>query len=151
MTYGTAHFRYDPFTPLSEIAYLNRQAVNQAMKPEEVDIGLAVMREMVKRKQNMHTCEPFEKSYSVTNWCGAWKDLDFQPAVEKREKEGKESQKLDMFIVGHGGELKTPRRCKLHSFRPASTTRLTRVQSILQSCSRRGTVTGSTLEHLRRA
>ncbi|KAK7425603.1 hypothetical protein QQZ08_007926 [Neonectria magnoliae] len=110
MVYATARYRHEPSTPVSEIAYLNRQAVKEAIRPEEVDIGLAVMREMVTRGQSLHNCEPFEKSYSVTNWCGAWKGVDFANAVRKSEKQGNEVQKLDMLILGQGGELKTPKR-----------------------------------------
>lgn len=113
MTYATSRYRHSRSAPVSDIAYLNRQAVNEAMMPEDVDIGLAVMREMVKRGQVMHTCEPFEKSYSVTNWCGAWKGVNFTNAVERGEKQGDETRKLDMLILGQGAELKAPKRCKL--------------------------------------
>lgn len=114
MTYATARFRLEPSTPVSEIAYLNRKAVNESTKPEEVDITLAVMREMVRRGQVMHTCEPMEKSYSVTNWCGAWKGIDWSKAAKRGENEADESEKMDILILGQGGELKTPRRCKFH-------------------------------------
>ena len=108
--------------PVSEIAYLNRQAVNEAMRPEDVDIGLAVMREMVKRGQAIHTCEPFEKAYAVTNWCGAWKGVDFTNAVKRGEKQGDEVRKLDMLILGQGAEHKTPKRCKLRFPKVAEST-----------------------------
>jgi hypothetical protein len=100
--------------PLSEIAYLNRKAVREALEPDDVELGLAIAREMVRRGQVMHTCEPFEKSYSVTNWCGAWKGLDFRAAATKDSvTEGKESLNVDLLILGQGGELKTPHRCRM--------------------------------------
>ncbi|KAG7125639.1 Acetyltransferase adrJ like protein [Verticillium longisporum] len=110
LTYATSRYRHSRSTSVGEIAYLNRQAVNEALTPEEIDVRLAVMREMVKRGQSMHICEPFEKSYSVTNWCGAWKGVDFTNAAKRGEKQGGETRQLDMLVLGHGGERKTPKR-----------------------------------------
>jgi hypothetical protein len=49
--YGTARFQFDPSTPLSEIAYQNRQAIIQALDQKDIDIGMTAIREMVRRRQ----------------------------------------------------------------------------------------------------
>ena len=69
---------------------------------------MTVVREMVRRGQGNHTCEPFERSYHVSNWCAAWKDLDFSPAVKNKENKTKPK----VLVLGSSGEKKTPLRCK---------------------------------------
>ncbi|TAQ86634.1 hypothetical protein B7494_g5046 [Chlorociboria aeruginascens] len=108
--YGTARFRDKPSVPLSEIAYLNRQAIIQALDPKDVEIGIAVTREMVRRKQPIHTCEPFEKSMNITNWCAAWKGLDFSGAIKAQEKERPERNELKMLVLGDSKEFSAPSR-----------------------------------------
>ncbi|EGY16602.1 hypothetical protein VD0002_g4359 [Verticillium dahliae] len=110
LIYATSRYRHSRSTSVGEIAYLNRQAVNEALTTKGSDIGLAVMREKVKRGQSLHICEPFEKSYGVTNWCGAWKGVDFTNAVKTGEKQGGKTRPLDMLVLGFGGERKTPKR-----------------------------------------
>jgi hypothetical protein len=110
--FGTAHFQIDASTPVSEIAYLNRQAIIQSLDQRDIEIGLTVTREMIRRGQSTHICEPFERSYSISNWCGAWKGLDFGSATKGAKKEGKEPTELKMFVLGQGKELKAPGRCK---------------------------------------
>jgi hypothetical protein len=112
--YATAHFRIDASTPVSEIAYRNRQAINQALNEEDIDIGMSVTREMVRRGQPIHICEPFERFYSISNWCGAWKGLDFRGAVAVKGPELEERTLLDvdMLVVGQGNKPGAPRRCK---------------------------------------
>lgn len=112
LIYATSRYRHSRSTSVGEIAYLNRQAVNEALTTKGSDIGLAVMREKVKRGQSLHICEPFEKSYGVTNWCGAWKGVDFTNAVKTGEKQGGKTRPLDMLVLGFGGERKTPKRCE---------------------------------------
>jgi hypothetical protein len=112
--YATAHFRIGASTPVSEIAYRNRQAINQALKEEDIEVGMSVTREMVRRGQPIHICEPFERFYSVSNWCGAWKGLDFRGAVALTDPEREERTLLDvdMLVVGQGNKPGAPRRCK---------------------------------------
>ncbi|EEY15369.1 conserved hypothetical protein [Verticillium alfalfae VaMs.102] len=110
LIYASSRYRHSRSTSVGEIAYLNRQAVNETLTTKGIDVGLAVMREMVKRGQSTHICEPFEKSYAVTNWCGAWKDVDFTNAAKTREKQGDETRPLGLLVLGHGGERKTPKR-----------------------------------------
>ncbi|CAK7217752.1 hypothetical protein SBRCBS47491_003277 [Sporothrix bragantina] len=114
MAHASCHFRMSKKTPLHEIANLNRQAINEILTPEGTEIHLAIAREMVRRKQTLHICEPFEKSYSITSWPAAWKDIDFLPAVEgysALEKPQQEALKVpELFVFGRGGEKKTPHR-----------------------------------------
>ncbi|CEL03438.1 hypothetical protein ASPCAL04592 [Aspergillus calidoustus] len=110
--YATARFRINASTPVSEIAYWNRQAIIQALREEDIDIGMSVTREMVRRGQPIHICEPFERFYSISNWCGAWKGLDFRGAVAV-EEHGQEERTLldvDMLVVGQGNKRGAPRR-----------------------------------------
>ncbi|KAF4979217.1 hypothetical protein FZEAL_4526 [Fusarium zealandicum] len=94
--YSSARFRIDASTPLSEIAYRNRQAINEVLNDKEIDIAMAVTREMVQRKQPSHICEPFDRSYSLSNWCGAWKALDFSSAINAE----KERPAAKLLVLG---------------------------------------------------
>jgi hypothetical protein len=51
-----------------------------------MDRGLAVSRELCKRRVAMHICEPWEFSYGTTNWCKAWHGLDFSVASARRNR-----------------------------------------------------------------
>jgi hypothetical protein len=106
---GTARFRHDPSTTITEIAVRNRKAVVKALEPEEIEKSLCVIREMTKRGQNLHVCEPLEKSYLVANWTGAWKELDFSAVAIG---EGR-ARKTGAFVVGQGLQHNTPHRCEL--------------------------------------
>ena len=70
-------------TPLSELARAHRLALQEGAKLENIEHDLAVTRELSLRKGIPYFGEPFELSYSVSNWSGAWRDIDFGPAVEK--------------------------------------------------------------------
>lgn len=72
-------------TPLAEVAYQNRLAVNEELQLENIERSLAVTKELYKRKYPLHIVEPSDLSYAITNWCGAWRDIDFGPAVVKPE------------------------------------------------------------------
>lgn len=91
-------------------------------------MGQAVMREQVRMGQASHICEPFERSYFVTNWCLAWKGLEdiFPSSVSSAagnvsekdtEKEKTESTttinavKRKLMVLGHSMEKATPNRC----------------------------------------
>ncbi|KAG5969879.1 hypothetical protein E4U55_001934 [Claviceps digitariae] len=97
----------DPTTPASDIAYANRQAVQQGLDPRDIELGMAVMREMVRKGQASIVCEPFDRCYHVSNWCAAWKDVDFGPAVKKEKKGG---GKPKMLVLGQSGERNIPLR-----------------------------------------
>ncbi|EHK19584.1 uncharacterized protein TRIVIDRAFT_46710 [Trichoderma virens Gv29-8] len=81
--------------PVSEIAYGNRLAVLEALKPEKIERGLAVARELLRRHMPMHICEPWEFSYSTTNWCNAWHGIDFSVASAKKTGEAAEKKDSD--------------------------------------------------------
>ncbi|KAJ9132457.1 Chloramphenicol acetyltransferase-like domain protein [Pleurostoma richardsiae] len=108
--YATARFRFGPSTPVSEIAYRNRQAIKQALDQKDIELGLTVIREMVRRGQPIHICEPFERSFNVTNWCPAWREVDFSAALEGGKKDAREGRELKLLVVGQGTELHTPSR-----------------------------------------
>lgn len=64
----------------------------------------------------MLICEPFEKLYSVSNWCGAWKGIDFSAA--EKESQEKREQDWDMLVFGQSRLAKSPARCKLGPISP---------------------------------
>ena len=66
---------------------------------------------MVRRGQSTHICNPFEKSYFVTNWTAAWKGLDFSPAL-KEQKMGDAGTDLKLFVLGESHVLGGPQKCK---------------------------------------
>lgn len=72
-------------TPLMDVAYKNRLAVNEGLKLENIERSLAVTKEMYRRQYPLHAVEPPDLSYAITNWCGAWRELDFGPAVMRKE------------------------------------------------------------------
>jgi hypothetical protein len=114
--YATAHFRLEPTTPVAEIAYQNRLALKQALDPKDIEIGMTVFREKVRRGQINLTCEPFERSFHITNWTSAWRDLDFSSVVKGEEKANNGSRRPKLLVLGEGRPgnefSRTPRRCK---------------------------------------
>ncbi|POR36052.1 Alpha-1,2-mannosidase family protein [Tolypocladium paradoxum] len=70
-------------TSLSQLAYAHRLAVREGAKLENIERDLAVTRELCRTRSIPYFGEPFELSYSVSNWCGAWRQIDFGPAVAK--------------------------------------------------------------------
>ncbi|KAK3325017.1 hypothetical protein B0H66DRAFT_547248 [Apodospora peruviana] len=110
LVYATAHFRYYPAIPLGDIARLNREAITGALEKDEVDVRLAVTREMVRRKQGILICEPFEKLLSISNWTPAWRGLDFTPALMVSAKEARGEKPLKLMVIGRGGEASGPGR-----------------------------------------
>jgi hypothetical protein len=84
--YATATVQINPSTPLHDIALANREAVNQALKPDDIEAGMEALREVSRRRQAMVICEPRQKWYAASNWCGAWRGIDFsKTAIEPRE------------------------------------------------------------------
>lgn len=112
VTYATARIQLNASTSLGEIAYQNRQAIIQAMDPKDIEIALVVKREMVRRKQQIHTCEPFERFFNVTNWAGAWRGLDFSAAIKCGPDMKNKSTTLDMLVLGMARPKYAPDRCE---------------------------------------
>ncbi|ERT01132.1 uncharacterized protein SPSK_10768 [Sporothrix schenckii 1099-18] len=117
LTHASTRFRLDRNTPLAQIAKDNHSCVAEMRDPVHVDIHLAIIREMARRKQNMHICEPFETSFSVTSWPAAWRDLDFSAAVATAATTSAEDSGAttplpppDVFVIGRSGLLTTPHR-----------------------------------------
>ncbi|RSL73023.1 hypothetical protein CEP53_000856 [Fusarium sp. AF-6] len=109
--YATANFKISASTPLHEIALHNRKAINKALERSEIEVGLAALRDVSKRRQVMLICEPFEKLYSVSNWCGAWKGIDLSVAEE--EPQVKSEQGWDMLVLGQSRLAKSPGRYRV--------------------------------------
>jgi hypothetical protein len=95
-------FKVNSSTPLSELAYYNRKCINDSIVAEEIERNMAISIEAVRRGQSCHVCEPFERSFSVTNWSSAWRGLDFSPA--STHPAGKEGEKPKMMVLGHSLE-----------------------------------------------
>ncbi|KAI1855917.1 hypothetical protein JX265_012000 [Neoarthrinium moseri] len=108
LIFPNARFPINPSTSIGEIAYQNRKNVQEALEQKNIEIDLAVIQETTRRGQAIHTCEPFDRSYSVTNWCAAWRGLDFSAATPRHE--AKEQAKSSLFVLGHSNETKTPAR-----------------------------------------
>lgn len=94
---------------LAELAYKHRLAVIEGSKLENIERSLAVSRELWKRRRSLHIVEPGQLSFSCTNWCGAWRNLDFSPAVVSRERDD-ECPKASPLVLGHSLERHIPTR-----------------------------------------
>ncbi|KAK2616930.1 hypothetical protein QQS21_000018 [Conoideocrella luteorostrata] len=121
---ATARVQMQPSTPVSEVAYAHRRAIEEAMEARDIEICMAVIREKVRRGQGNHTCEPFERSYHTTNWCAAWRDLDFGPAIIGENKN--ENGRPKFLVLGQSGERGTPLRCELFVFATSMAVRATK-------------------------
>ncbi|KAK4099721.1 hypothetical protein N658DRAFT_508539 [Parathielavia hyrcaniae] len=111
LVHATSRFRYDPSMPAMEIARLNRAAVTGVIDdPATVDVLCAVIREQHRRRQPILICEPFERSYHVTTWASAWRDLDFRPALAAGAKKARERRKLRLIVQGDGQAPGVPMR-----------------------------------------
>ena len=84
VTYSTARFPVSKATRLVDMARHNRSSTLEAVTLPQMDRSLAVLKEMNKRKYMVHICEPMELSFAVTNWCGAWRNIDFSAAVKEK-------------------------------------------------------------------
>lgn len=101
-------------TPASEVAYASRKMITEATitNPKDLEVGMVVVREMVRRGQITHVCELFDKSYGATNWCSAWKGLDLRCGGDGGDSDGG----VKMLVIGEGSEVKSPRRCEFLLF-----------------------------------
>ena len=99
-----AHFKLEPSTPVAEIAYQNRLALKQALDPKDIEIGMTISREKVRRGQSIFTCEPFERFFHVTNWTSAWRTLDFSSVVKGQEKVKEGSRRPKLLVLGEAKE-----------------------------------------------
>ncbi|KAJ5160781.1 BCL5p [Penicillium canariense] len=99
-------------TPLAEVAYKNRLAVTEQLQLKSIERSLAVTKELYKRKYHIHVVEPSDISYAVTNWCGAWRDIDFGPAIIRGEGAAAtdENSTAVPLIFGHSLQRNYPTR-----------------------------------------
>ena len=110
--YGIARFPFTHSVSIGEIAQRNRQGIKEILDPDAIEVQEAVRREMQRRKQGTHVCEPFERSHGISNWSPAWRDLDFSPALQDGAKEARDGKPLRLVVLGQGTEAKTPKRCE---------------------------------------
>lgn len=119
--YSTARFKIEPSTPVSEIAYQNRQALKQALDPKDIERSMTVVREMVRRNQSIVICEPFERFYHVTSWTSAWRVLDFSSVVKRKEGGEVVSRRPKLLVLGEGRaggrELRRCELCRIFNYR----------------------------------
>jgi hypothetical protein len=113
---GTARIQVDSSTPASEIAYTSRKIINEATEPgsKDIELGIAVIREMVRRGQPTHICEPFNRSYGTTNWCAAWRGLDLScgtGTTSSSAGNATDGVVTKMMVIGQSVEVKSPDRC----------------------------------------
>ena len=103
-------------TPLFDLAVKHRLAMMDGFRPEVIVRNMTVLREMTRRGDSIHITEPWEMSYAVTNWCGAWRGIDFADVMEEKSPCKEPSVPL---VYGHSLERKMPTRCRCD---PASLT-----------------------------
>ncbi|KAM5366798.1 hypothetical protein ACJZ2D_010338 [Fusarium nematophilum] len=84
LAFSLAHLAVCRATPLVDIACENRLALTKVLSPLEMDRCLAVTRETFKRGYQLMPCEAGELLFSVTNWCMAWREVDFTYAIESK-------------------------------------------------------------------
>ncbi|KAJ3533676.1 hypothetical protein NM208_g7879 [Fusarium decemcellulare] len=109
--YATANFQVSSSTPLHDIALCNRVAINQAMEETDIQAGVTALRELARCGQVMLICEPSQKLYSVSNWCGAWQGIDFSHAT----KEPQETNKIvpELMVLGQSRLARSPLRYRV--------------------------------------
>ncbi|KAH6669718.1 hypothetical protein F5X68DRAFT_249155, partial [Plectosphaerella plurivora] len=82
--YSDARFHIGPDTTAAEIAYRNRLAVNEAIKLENIERCFAVHEGIFRGGYSPHIGEPGDTTFAVTNWTGAWRNIDFTVAADPR-------------------------------------------------------------------
>ncbi|KAJ6084528.1 BCL5p [Penicillium sp. IBT 16267x] len=95
---------------LAELAHRHRLAVLEGLKPENIERSLAVTKELWKQKYKIHIVEPGDLSYSNTNWCGAWRNIDFGPAVASENPAVNGSATALPLVLGHSLQRSYPTR-----------------------------------------
>ncbi|CEJ89393.1 hypothetical protein VHEMI05237 [[Torrubiella] hemipterigena] len=104
---STARLPVGPSTSIGDIAFANRQALETAARPEDFEISMATYREMCRRRQSSHTCEPGDRSFYVSNWSAAWRGIDFSSVVKGEKK----AEGIPKFVVlGQSKQLSDPSR-----------------------------------------
>ncbi|KAJ5307586.1 BCL5p [Penicillium atrosanguineum] len=106
--YALLHTPNPDQVSLAELAYKHRLALVEGLKVENIERSWAVSRAHWKRHLSLHIVEPGQLSYSSTNWCGAWRNLDFGPAVVSRE--GDECPNTSPLVLGHALQRAYPTR-----------------------------------------
>lgn len=108
-TYAIFHTPNPDQVPLAELAYKHRLAVIESLRLENIERSLAVSKEIWKRKQSLHIVESDQLSYSSTNWCGAWRNIDFAPAVVS-SKDADRCVTAAPLVLGHSLQRGIPTR-----------------------------------------
>lgn len=79
--YSDARLLIGPDTKASEIAYRNRLAVIEATKLESIDRCFAIHEGIFRGGYSPHIGEPGDSTFAVTNWSGAWRNINFVVAA----------------------------------------------------------------------
>ena len=98
-----------PDTPLLEIAHTHRQNVLAALEPQCIQRDLAVTCASGKSGRPYNVCERSDWLYYISNWTGAWRDVDFSAAGKDSSGESKCSIPPPI-VLGHAVERGTPLR-----------------------------------------
>ncbi|KAL3959263.1 hypothetical protein ACCO45_007425 [Purpureocillium lilacinum] len=113
LTFSTTRRVVHRGTPVSELALYHRLAIIEATKPAAIDCSLAITRELFYSRRPMHICEPFELSHIITNWCSAWRDIDFScAAVTGANGDDCNVSSNAPLVFGHSLERNLPMRCR---------------------------------------
>ncbi|KAJ6018167.1 BCL5p [Penicillium sp. IBT 35674x] len=108
--YSVVHTPNPGKTSLAELAYRHRLGILEGLKPENIERSLAVTKELWKRKYKIHIVEPGDLSYSCTNWCGAWRNIDFGPAVASDKTAVNGSASAPPLVLGYSLQRTHPTR-----------------------------------------
>jgi hypothetical protein len=114
LVYGTARFSINRLTPLAEIAFQHRLAISEAAGVGDIEISLAISREQKLRGQGIHVCEPFERSFNVSNWTAAWKGVDFSSVMKESSEQNERGATARMLVLGLSMERRGFLRCKFN-------------------------------------
>ncbi|KAJ5810600.1 BCL5p [Penicillium pulvis] len=109
-SYGVVHTPIPDKTSLAELAYRHRLGILEALKLENIERSLAVTKELWKQNYPIHIVEPGDLSYSCTNWCGAWRHIDFGPAVASDNTVVNGSASAPPLVLGHSLRRTHPTR-----------------------------------------
>ncbi|KAM0543811.1 hypothetical protein ACHAPJ_012118 [Fusarium lateritium] len=109
--FATTNFTISPFTRLHEIALQNRKAITKALEPTDIEAGVSTLREIAKHGQVMLICEPHHKLYAASNWCGAWRGIDFSKAAPKSYTSREDMKEL--LVIGQSKVARSPGRYRV--------------------------------------
>lgn len=113
----------DTDASLSTLAYQHRLAVVEASSIEYIEESMHVYDDIQSQGKKILVGQPGALIYVLSNWCAAWKDLDFSPVVANETGEAPSLAPSSPFpvVFGHVLERNHPTRCE-HTVQPLSLT-----------------------------